>query len=264
MARMRGFLWLAAGVVVAALAGVVGFLVLSRAAPLQEEPQVAAPPQVAVVVAAQRVDVRSLLTADDLGVQELPVDAIPDSAIRQQDAAVGKITLTELYPGEILLEQRLVDPNVIAADGRTAVVIDDDRVLMAFPAGDLMSNLNILRPGDHVDLLLSYELPADAVTTGRPGPVASPTQEEAELVTFTLLQNVVLAQIIHGQEGGTTAYLLTVSPQDALLLKHVKDIGAIRDLVLRAPGVEVDFPTDPVDLDYLINRLLGAGAGETP
>ncbi len=264
MARMRGFLWLAAGVVVASLAGVVGFLALSRAAPLQEEAPIAAPPQVAVVVAAQRVDVRSLLTADDVDVQELPVDAIPDSAIRQQDRAVGKITLTELYPGEILLEQRVVDPNVIAADGRTAVVIDDDRVLMAFPAGDLMSNLNILRPGDHVDLLLSYELPADAVTTARPGPIASPTQDETELVTFTLLQNVVLAQIIRGQEGGTTAYLLTVSPQDALLLKHVKDIGAIRDLVLRAPGVEVDFPTDPVDLDYLINRLLGARAGDTP
>ena len=264
MARMRGFLWLAAGVVVAVLAGVVGFMALSRAATAEGEQPIVAAPRVEVVAAVQRVNVRSLLSVEDLEVVELPVDGVPESAVRRTEDAVGKITLAELYPGEVILQQRLVDPNVIAADGRTAVVIDDDKVLMAFPAGDLMSNLSILRPGDHVDLLLSYELPADAIATERPGPIASPAETGPELVTFTLLQNVQLAQIIRGQEGGTTAYLLTVSPQDALLLKHVKDIGAIRDLVMRAPGVEVDFPTDPVNLDYLINRLIGAGAGETP
>ncbi len=266
MGRLRGFLWLAAGLVVAALAGVVGFMTLSGAAPTEAEPQVGAPPQAAVVVAAQRIGVRSLLTVEDLEMKDVPVDAIPETAIRQMGDGVGKITLTELYPGEIVLSQRLVNPDVIAADGRTAVVINEDQVLMAFPAGDLMSNLNVLKPGDHVDLLLSYELPADTVTTGGlPGPVAGPTEEGTELVTFSLIQNVVLAQIMRGgEEGGATAYLLTVSPQDALLLKYVKDIGATRDLVLRAPGVEVDFQTDPVDLDYLINRLMGAGAGETP
>lgn len=265
MGRLKGFLWLAAGLVVASLAGVVGFMTLSGATPSEAEPQLGAPPQVAVVVAAQRIGVRSLLTAEDLEMQEVPVDAVPETAVRQMGDAVGKITLAELYPGEIILSQRLVNPDVVAADGRTAVLINDDQVLMAFPAGDLMSNLNVLKPGDHVDLLLSYELPADAITTGGlPGPVTAPAEEGTELVTFSLIQNVVLAQIIGGEEGGTTAYLLTVSPQDALLLKYVKDIGATRDLVLRAPGVEVEFQTDPVDLDYLINRLTGAAAGETP
>jgi pilus assembly protein CpaB len=254
---------LAAGLVVAALAGVVGFMTLSGAAP-QEGEQIGAPPQVSVVVAAQQIGVRSLLTAEDLEMREMPVDAIPETAIRQTEDAVGKITLAELYPGEVILEQRLVDPDVIAANGRTAVVLNDDQVLMAFPAGDLMSNLGILKPGDHVDLLLSYELPADTITTGRPGPIAGTAEGETELTTFTLLQNVELTQIIKGEEGGTTAYLLSVSPQDALLLKYIKDVGPIRDLVLRAPGVEVDFDTDPVDLDYLINLLIAAAGEETP
>ncbi|MEA3377943.1 MAG: Flp pilus assembly protein CpaB [Chloroflexota bacterium] len=264
MGRLRGFLWLAAGLVVAALAGVVAFMTLSGAAPQEAEQAVGAPPQVSVVVAAQQIGVRSLLTAEDLEMREIPVDAIPDSAVRQMDDAVGKLTLADIYPGEVILEQRLVDPNVVAANGRTAVVINDDQVLMAFPAGDLMSNLGVLKPGDHVDLLLSYELPADTITGERPGPIAGTAEEGTELTTFTLLQNLELTQIMRGEEGGTTAYLLAVSPQDALLLKYIKDVGPVRDLVLRAPGVEVDFRTDPVDLDYLINLLMAAGGGETP
>ncbi len=265
MGRLRGFLWLAAGLVVAALAGVVGFMTLSGAAPQGEEPGVAAPPQVSVVVAAQQVGVRARLTAEDVEMMEIPVDAIPESAVRQTEDAVGKITLTELYPGEVILEQRLVDPDIVAGNGRTAVVINDDQVLMAFPAGDMMSGLGVLKPGDHVDLLLTYDLPADTITgEGPPGPIAGPTEGETETTAFTLMQNVELTQIIQGEEGGATAYLLAVSPQDALLLKYIKDIGPTRDLVLRAPGVEVDFQTDPVDLDYLINYLIAAGEGETP
>lgn len=261
MGRLRGVLWLAAGLVVASLAGVVGFMTLSGAAPQEAEQQVGQPPEVSIVVAARQIEVRSRLTGEDLEMREVPVDAIPESAVRQMDDAVGKITLAELYPGEIVLEQRLVDPDVVAGNGRTAVVINDDQVLMAFPAGDLMSNLGVLKPGDHVDLLLSYELPADVITTERPGPIAGTAEGETELTTFTLLQNIELTQIIRGEEGATTAYLLTVNPQDALLLKYIKDIGPVRDLVLRAPGVEVDFATDPVDLDYVIN-LLTAAAGE--
>lgn len=254
-----------AGLVVAALAGMVGFMTLSGAAPQEVDQQIGAPPEVSVVVAAQRVGVRSRLTAEDLEMRGMPVDAIPESAMRQTEDVVGKITLAELYPGEVVLEQRLVDPDVVAGNGRTAVVINDDQVLLAFPAGDLMSNLGILKPGDHVDLLLSYELPADTITTGRPGPIAGTAEGETELTTFTLLQNIELTQIIEGdEEGATTAYLLAVDPQDALLLKYIKDIGPVRDLVLRAPGVEADFDTDPVDLDYLINFLVAAAEGETP
>lgn len=253
---------MAAGLVVAALAGVVGFMTLSGVAPQEADQPIGAPPEVSVVVAAQQVGVRSRLTAEDLEMREMPVDAIPESAVRQMEDAEGKITLAELYPGEVILEQRLVDPDVVAGNGRTAVVINDDQVLLAFPAGDLMSNLGILKPGDHVDLLLSYELPADTITTGRPGPIAGTAGGETELTTFTLLQNLELTQIIKGEEESTTAYLLAVTPQDALLLKYIKDVGPVRDLVLRAPGVEADFDTDPVDLDYLINFLIAAVEGE--
>ena len=83
---------------------------------------------------------------------------------------------------------------------------------------------------------------------------------EEEQVTFNLLQNVTIAAIVTGQTatggaaGAAQAILLTVSPQDALLLKYAKDAGGIVDIVLRAPGTERPFSTEPVDVDYMIHR----------
>ena len=45
-----------------------------------------------------------------------------------------------------------------------------------------------------------------------------------------------------------------MSPQDALVLKYVKDAGGILDIVLRAPGAEQPFDVEPVDVDYILNR----------
>ena len=54
--------------------------------------------------------------------------------------------------------------------------------------------------------------------------------------------------------GAPDLVLLSIAPQDALALKYAVDAGGAIDLVLRAPGVEKPFVTDPVDIDYLINR----------
>jgi pilus assembly protein CpaB len=48
--------------------------------------------------------------------------------------------------------------------------------------------------------------------------------------------------------------LLALSPQDALVLKHLKDSGAVIDIVLRAPTSNQNFELDPVMPDYLIDR----------
>jgi pilus assembly protein CpaB len=265
MARLRGCLWLGAGFAVALVAGFVAFATLSRATAQRGAPsgQEAATPQVSVVVAAQAVEVRALLTAEDLELRELPVDAVPEGAVREVEEAEGQITLVDLYPGEIILAQRLVDPNVVSGDGRLALVVADDEVLMAFPAQDLMSRVGVLKPGDHVDLLFSLSLPVNrgvAALMGREEAEGGASSNE-EQFTFNLLQNVTIAAIVGGSTptggastGAPMAILLTVTPQDALVLKYVKDAGGTPDIVLRAPGVEEPFTVEPVDVDYVINR----------
>jgi pilus assembly protein CpaB len=262
MARLRGFVWLSAGVVLALLAGLVAYTTLSR---VTETPSgaAAAGPTVTVLTAARSLPVRSVLTLDDLLEIEMPAEAVPEGAVRTMDTAVGRLTTTPLYTGEPLIEQKLVDPNVVSPDGRKALFLLEDEVLMALPAQDMLSRSGMLSPGDHVDLLVSLAFPENR------GIGATDTGADDQLTTFGLLQNVTIAALLGGvpapsaseEEGGESStatlpdtVLVSISPQDALAVKYAIDADGVIDLVLRAPGVEKPFVTDPVDIDYLINR----------
>ncbi|NLX37318.1 MAG: Flp pilus assembly protein CpaB [Chloroflexi bacterium] len=259
MSRLRGFLWLLAGLTVAFLAAVVAYMTLSRAARVSVgEVRVEGAVQ-QVVVTSQAVPVRTLLTAEMLTTQELPVATVPTGAVTEIEQAVGKLTLAELFAGEVLLEQRLVDPDIIAADGRTAVAMNAEQVLMAVPASDLMSQVAVLKPGDKVDILVSMTFPRAAMT--------AEGEQEEEMVTYILLQNVTIAAlpgatfVTAGAEGQAAnqppqppnALLVTLVPQDALVLKYALDSGAIQDVVLRAPGADQEWEFEPVDIDYVID-----------
>ena len=270
MGRLRGFLWLVAGLVVAGLAGIVGFITLSRAA-AQSVGEMASKPAVPVVVAARAVALRSTLTSEDLEVKQLPVDLLPEGVLSDVLDAQGKVALVDISPGELILARRLMEPNTISADGRLALFIAEDEVLMAFPATDLLSRAGVLKPGDRVDLLISLHFPADRgmVMLAEEGKAAAPRGGE-ERATFVLLENVGIAGFVGGpsaeQESGgilspgakgassVEAILFTLSPQDALVLKYVKDAGGVQDIVLRAPGAEQPFSVEPVDVDFVINR----------
>ncbi len=247
---MRGLLWLISGLAVALIAGVVAFAFLSRATPAPGPAQVStlAPAAlVEAVVAIETVGVRSLLTSESVELRQLPVDSLPDGALSTLEEAVGKITLVDLYPGEVILGQRLADPDHITGNGRTALLMEEGQVLFAVPPSDLMSNIGVLKAGDRVDLIFSFDF------TGNGG-------SKAEKMTFSLLQNVSLSAMIGGTvpEGATSpvdprALLLMLDPQDVLVLKQMLDMGAKIDLVLRAPDDDQEFDLDPVDEEYIVN-----------
>ena len=264
MSRMKGLIWFIAGIILALLAGFVAYSTLTRVAetPVQSGD---AGPVVTVVVANRNIPARTLLTQEDLTEVDFPVGATPDGQIAGIDGAVGKLTLVPLYGGEPVLEQKLIDPNVVGADGRTSVFLNEDQVLMAVPAQDLMSRVGVLKPGDRVDLFYSLSFPENRGIGG------ADDAEKSEQSTFALLQNVTIVGMIGSIQpvqvdgsapedvaASTTirpdSLLVTLPPQDALTLKYLIDAGGILDIVMRAPGVERPFETDPVDVDYLINR----------
>jgi len=279
LARLRGCIWLVAGLLIAVLAGVMAYLYLDRAAQESAEAVVDTTPKVQVVVAARAVQVRAQLTEADLRLAEFAVDTVPAGTLSSVPDAIGRITTVDLYPGEPILAQRLVDPNYVSGDGRHALLLQPEEILMAYPAADLMSTLTVLKPGDRVDLYISLEIPWDRELIGVGAGAGEGTERpEAELTTFIVLQNVGIAALpgslpedaqaqqaagdVLGTDAGpqqvTTepadAILFTLAPQDALVLKYVMDKGAVQDIVLRAPGAETPFEAEPVNIDYIINR----------
>jgi hypothetical protein len=115
------------------------------------------------------------------------------------------------------------------------------------------------------------------------GPTGSGTEQDTELFTFNALQKVTIQAIVvdilaSARNASTTtttrsssgtpeptptlgpaeiqaqAILVALAPQDALVLKHLKDAGGITDIVLRAPTAKQDFDLDPVSPEYLKDR----------
>ncbi len=194
----------------------------------------------------------------------------PRDAITVLDQAVGKIIKTDLVQGEMVLTHNLADPTNNNKD--LSFILSEDHVLMAFPADDLMSRESMVQRGDVVDIFATFKEKVKTVgetttTTGEP--------KEPEMRTFTVdtMQKVsVTAMVLEviEQEGNAAplqgeaaeaapapetrikAYLLALNPQDALILKHLKDTEAIFDIVLRAPTSIAQFGLTPVTEEYII------------
>ncbi|MGL4649523.1 MAG: Flp pilus assembly protein CpaB [Caldilineaceae bacterium] len=267
MGRTRGLIWLVAGLFIALVAGLLAFQVLNRAETTAEQEAVSGP-LTSVVVAARDVPVRTQLVAEDLRVVDVAGSSLPPGAITSLDAAIGMLTTSELFEGETVISDRLLDPTVVSPDGRMALMMVEDEVLMAIPAMDVLSRVQVLKPGDRVDVLTS-------ITFKVKNEGATDDEEEEVQATFFVLQNIAVAGLTGAiyaprqtAEGGSMlggaeevvaanvpdAVLLTLTPQDALALKYAIDAGGIMDFVLRAPGVDRPWETDAVDADYMKNR----------
>lgn len=280
MSRRRWIIIGAAGTLAVAVGLGLLAAILNRAiAPLPGATPI--PPRtVSVVVTTHDIPIRVPLREEDVTLIEVPVQLAPRQALSDPLLAVGKITTVPLVTGETIVSHHLADPTNYTHD--LAFVIEDDQVLMAFPAGDLMGRLNVLQAGDVVDILVSIQSPL------MPDPAGSGEGGSA-LFTFDAMQQVQISAVVvdilqsrKTETASTTAVrvgeqevevqlqptptpqppdrapqalLLALDPQDALVLKYLKDAGGVIDIVLRAPTATVRFEVSPVMADYLRDRF---------
>ncbi len=223
-----------------------------------------------VVVLSRDLSLGDKIASGDIHLASVPLDITPRNIITDLDDAVGKITKTDLVQGEILLTSNLADPTNNNKD--LSFILSEDHVLLAFPGDDLMSRESMVQRGDIVDIFTTFEgkvkkIGETTTTTGEP--------EEPEMRTFTVdtFQKVGVTALVLEviQEESTNnpiagegnqptpvpqtkikAYLLALNPQDALVLKHLKDIGARFDIVIRAPTSNSQFDLSPVTAEYII------------
>jgi pilus assembly protein CpaB len=221
-----------------------------------------------------------VLTAEDVTLAEIPVQFAPRDVVTDLNSAVGRISKTDLVEGEMILEHNLVNLTGEAFD--IAYVLDENHVLMAVAATDLMSRLSVIKRGDIVDILVTYQAkltPVSAVEGGTgtdtgTDTTTAPTDETkipGQAVTFTALQKLnitgIIVQVIK-EEGAdpaaaptrsqtvVEAYLIALAPQDALVLKYIRDAGGNFDFVIRAPTSTGQFELTPVTARY-IKELYG-------
>jgi pilus assembly protein CpaB len=225
-----------------------------------------------VVVVMRDMFLGDLITKNDVKLVDVPVEIAPRDALPNLEAVVGKIIKSDLVQGEMVLSHNLADPTNNNKD--LSFILSEDHVLMAFPGDDLMSRQSMIQRGDIVDIYGTF---VENVSTIGGTTSTTPAGESNAPVpkTFTVdtMQKVSITAMvleaigqgnnsapIVGEAAQTTpraqtrimAYLLALNPQDALILKHLKDTGAIFDIVLRAPTSKAQFNLTPVTEDYII------------
>ena len=278
----RGILYIFAGIIVAALGIFAVYRLIDPIInPSLPETIIVTPVTDRVLVTTRSLPMGIVLAYEDLVIKDVPVELAPLTRLNDVNAAVGRITTIPLVAGEMVLPHHLADQSNLV-DRNLAFNLEDDQVLMAFPIVDLMGQLNILKRGDVVDVLVTISQEVETVTQIFTGEEETVTQ----LFTLDALQRLTITAIvvdyvsgeppqsaalpvegIGGEEAtpqpppepsrtqtNPVALMLALSPQDALLLKHLKDTGAVFDLVLRSPTSTLYFETVPVTSDYINER----------
>lgn len=225
----------------------------------------ARPPETApVVVAAVPIASRTVLTADMLRVQDIPLAGRHPDAIRAPNEVVGKVARTFLTPGEQVLNAKLF---LQRQESGLAFIIPSGKRAVSVGFTEIIGSGGLVLPGDRVDVIGVFEarlpLPSSGPAPSAPSPAAQQTY-----VAAMVLQNVevlAVAQRLEGEDtrdglqrlaqgAGSAAkgpsaqprsqpqaqpqaktITLAVSPDQALRLALAEERGKIR-LALRRAG----------------------------
>jgi Flp pilus assembly protein CpaB len=275
--KRRSWLWFIASAALAVLAGAIAILALNWST--AQQATVAPTPKQAVVVARQPIAASTTIRADNITVEER--DEIPSgAAVRVQDVQ-GLMTLRDIAQGEVIVMQDLASLGLTTAMTGTRnlpVLLGDNKIAVALPADDILSQWGAVLPGDHVDVLFTMDviletpLLLEDLIVSESGEVFSPVERDQSLdeVSVLSLQNLEVLQILEEpqveaaeptrqqQQAPPTpprrALVLKIDPQDAVVLKYLRDsVGSI-DVALRSPTNNVLFNVQPVNINYLILR----------
>lgn len=253
MNRRSGWILFALGLVLAIGAGVMVYIVLQQqAATAAEEArqqaiaQMAPAPTVQMPVASRSIGIGAALTPEDVTLREFPIDLVPSTAFTSTAELESRVATRPIGEGELFFPSQFIE------DERTSISpqIPEGRVLFAFPIIDLLGQSNLLRDGDRIDLLLTT-------------PLLSPDGQSTGATTMLTLQNIEIFRVLRSGEGDeefnspATALMISVTPEDAVMLKFIKDSGGIIDFTLRSSlDVEDTFDPPSITQEELVDRYV--------
>jgi pilus assembly protein CpaB len=238
VSRRKGWMFFALGLVLALSAAAMVFIVLQN----PPSPTEAAPPPIPTTklpVAARPLEPGMKISSADYILKDFPLDLVPVSAISQTVSLDSQLLVRPVGQGETFRTDQFLGGQGASMSQQ----IKQGMVLFAFPIVDLMSQSDVVRDGDHVDLLIT--LPAVEATADAATP-------DAGKVTTLSLQNIEIYKVLRTAkqedqpEGAPTALMCSVTSADAVILKYAKDSGGVIDFALRS-----QLDTEPFTAPYI-------------
>nr|WP_290668707.1 Flp pilus assembly protein CpaB [Ardenticatena sp.] len=256
---MRGRILVLLGLILAVVsAGLVFFMLATssgeEAAPVETRP---------VVVAIQPIPARSVIPPDAITVRDWPVELIPTGALTDTASVANKLATTDIYQGQPIVRDMVVDKEAAAEElGASAAqrsdvsfLIPEGKVAMAFPVNEVSSVAGAIRPGDTVDLIVSFSASIQDLGGTLP-PNLSRTS--INMTAFTLQNIEILRTSPWTAEDGEAAagnmYTLLVDRQQAAILTYISQYMT-PIFVLRPAGDETEYTVEPVTLRYILTNF---------
>jgi Flp pilus assembly protein CpaB len=259
MPKRSGIVLISVGLALA-LISAVAVIGIARQATAASQAQVR---QVSVVVAKRDIPDQTQITADALEIRPFPVDFAPPGTYSTTDDLIGRYAKGFLPQGQIIVAgQAQLAPQTSNMSDR----IPAGYVVTWLPQPALASG--ILKPGDHIDVLLSEPV-AGGISTQttlqnieiyRIGddelgvPPSAPTPDVTSSSSFGGTSSSTSSAQTKPASTNQSIGLL-VDHQNAVTMKFIKDSGGTIDLVTRSANDSQIVRTDGVTLDALTDQF---------
>lgn len=233
----------------------------------QQQAQAARPQErtAVVLLAAKDIPAQTPITPEDVTFKQVPAEYIQPGAVTSLEEVIGQISASTIVTGEQISRAKLIPAgkvvktlSEITPPGKRAVTV---------PVANISSVINLLRPGDYVDILALIFLPG-----------VEPGKEKTTPRLITLFQGVEVLAIgeeffipegttlaLKKEKGATTTpqtITFALTPQETSLLSFVQEHGKIK-LALRSQEDTKPEPVAPADWDTLFKYLSSGAAGGT-
>ena len=260
--KLSGMLWWVGAFVLAALAGLLTYGLLSSEVPLAADAIREADTR-PVVVAAVDIPFRRSIGEAELVIRDFPLESVPEGAATSIDQVVGKMSSVDIFSNEPVIVQQLVTPDIVTRE--VALSIPDGKIVTTVPTNSQLISNRLVRPGDRIDLMATFKLEVQRAQG------SGSIHESVSLLQNLEVHAIILPVTIEEDEAAATArnadggvfrtadeqgqsILLAVDPQDALAIRHILDVKGAIDLALRAPNDESVIDTVAVDMFWLAEK----------
>ncbi len=176
------------------------------------------PSTTSVMTAAIAIPLGTKIEARHVAAIQMLEDTAPDGAYRDAAAVEGKIALSEIMKGEILLAARFADQG---AGSTLAAVVGENMRAVSVRVNDVVGVGGFLLPGNRVDVVAAY-------------------RDRQDTLSETVVQNVKVLAVDQSASNDKNepvvvrAVTLEVTPDDAEKLILAEQRGSIQ-LALRNP-----------------------------
>ena len=203
-----------------------------------------------VLVAAELVVRGQTLTEQMLATVDWPEDLVPPGTFSQPGEVVGRTALAGISAREPLFENKLADQG---RQGFAASLIQAGmRAYTIQTSGPTSSVAGLVRPGDHVDVLLTLHENASDDLSG--GSTATLLQSAEVLAVDQAFETAAESGSTGDSVRGNTSVTLLVTPYEASLLSLGRHQGEL-SLSLRGGDDATTAEVEPATMEQVLGRF---------